>query len=300
MAAAAAGLGDAAGLAAGLAAGDGFAAALGDAAGLAAGLLAGAAVGFAAAVVGAGAEVGAAGAAVWHALRARTSTAGAQKRKRNRLASVIDWNRSTLLKNGGLPIVILTMDSQPTAPSSDLNELRDDVGPVHAVLAHLHLSWETGEETDAALVHATKNLLILEGAAPSFKLPAPGSKVKITGETEHVEGRLAEHGRAGRFLISVGERPVRRALRLRVSIPGTVRAPALETPREVEIADLTTGGARVRGVELPVGSHVTLDFVPPGRTESVTVRALVAHGTHGASKPWIGVAFRLVALRGGR
>jgi hypothetical protein len=30
------------------------------------------------------------------------------------------------------------------------------------------------------------------------------------------------------------------------------------------------------------------------------VRAVVAHGTHGATQPWIGVTFRLVALRGGR
>ena len=41
----------------------------------------------------------------------------------------------------------------------------------------------------------------------------------------------------------------------------------------VEIMDLTTGGARVNGIELPVGSQVTLDFIPPGRTESVSVTA---------------------------
>jgi hypothetical protein len=49
-----------------------------------------------------------------------------------------------------------------------------------------------------------------------------------------------------------------------------------------------------------VGTQVTLDFTPPGRDEPVSVRALVAHATHGAVKPWIGVAFRLVAMRGGR
>jgi hypothetical protein len=69
---------------------------------------------------------------------------------------------------------------------------------------------------------------------------------------------------------------------------------------DVELADLTTGGARVRGLELPVGSQISLGFTPPGRTEPVTVRALVVHGTHGSKQPWIGIAFRLVAMRGGR
>jgi hypothetical protein len=78
-----------------------------------------------------------------------------------------------------------------------------------------------------------------------------------------------------------------------------LRSPALAEPKTVEIADLTTGGARVRGVELPVGTQVTLDFAPPGRTDQVAVRAAVAHGTHNAERPWIGVTFRLVAIRGG-
>jgi hypothetical protein len=51
---------------------------------------------------------------------------------------------------------------------------------------------------------------------------------------------------------------------------------------------------------LPVGTPVTLDFTPPYRDEPVSVRAHVAHGTHGGQHPWIGVVFRLVAIRGGR
>jgi hypothetical protein len=93
---------------------------------------------------------------------------------------------------------------------------------------------------------------------------------------------------------------VRRSIRLRVSLVGTLRCPALPEPMPIEIADLTTGGARVRGVELPVGTHVAIEFTPPGRDQPVTVRALVAHGTQGAEHPWIGVTFRLVAMRGGR
>jgi hypothetical protein len=68
----------------------------------------------------------------------------------------------------------------------------------------------------------------------------------------------------------------------------------------VEIADLTTSGARVRGIELPIDSEVTLDFTPPGRDDLVSVRAVVVHGTHRARQPWVGVRFRLVAMRGGR
>jgi hypothetical protein len=68
----------------------------------------------------------------------------------------------------------------------------------------------------------------------------------------------------------------------------------------VEIVDLTTSGARIRGVELRVGTHVTLGFTPPAREHPVNVRAVVAHGTHRGEHPWIGVLFRLVAMRGGR
>jgi hypothetical protein len=89
-------------------------------------------------------------------------------------------------------------------------------------------------------------------------------------------------------------------MRLRVSLPGTLRCATQPQPLTVEIVDLTTGGCRVRGIEVPVGTQVTLDFTPPGRDQPVSVRALVAHATQSAVKPWIGVAFRLVAMRGGR
>jgi len=48
----------------------------------------------------------------------------------------------------------------------------------------------------------------------------------------------------------------------------------------------------VRGIELPTGSQVGLDFIPPGREDTVTVRARVAHTSHGAEQPWIGLVFR--------
>jgi hypothetical protein len=193
------------------------------------------------------------------------------------------------------------------SPSSIDPRAADSAGPAHAVLAEVTCSWlasdadgPQAEPTTAVILHASRDMLVLEAADPRRALPPLGTLVHVSGETIKHTGRLAEHGRAGRFLVSLGTRPVRRAVRLRVSLPGVLRCPALPEPMQVEIIDLTTAGARVRGVELPVDSQVALDFTPPGRDQAVTVRALVAHATHGSDQPWIGLIFRLVALRGGR
>jgi PilZ domain len=168
-----------------------------------------------------------------------------------------------------------------------------------SVLAEVHITWEEGDVT-AAVVHSGRGMLVLEAPDPATALPAIGTLVSVKTERQQFSGRLAEHGRGGRFLVSVGERQVRRAPRLKVSLPGTLRGAGAGTAQVVEIVDLTTGGARIRGLELPVGSQVTLDFTPPYRDEPVSVRGVVAHGTHRAQQPWIGIIFRLVALRGGR
>jgi hypothetical protein len=174
---------------------------------------------------------------------------------------------------------------------------------VNGVLAQVTCTWGDTEKpghTTAAVVHRTRQMLVLEASDPRTVLPPLGTRLEVRGDRAPLRGSLAEHGRAGRFLVALGDRPVRRALRLKVSLPGLLRSRALAAPQTVEIVDLTTGGARIRGVELPVGSQVTLDFTPPYRDESVSVRAIVAHGTHGAERPWIGLLFRLVAMRGGR
>jgi hypothetical protein len=187
----------------------------------------------------------------------------------------------------------------PTNDAQFETEAADGLGPAAAVLMHVLVEWDDGS-TDASILHASGSLLVLEATDPELALPPVGADVTVCGETVREVGRIAEHGRAGRFLVAMGVRAVRRSLRLRVSLPGKLRGGSITEWTEVELADLTTGGARIRGVELPVGTPVTLSFTPPRRTEPVTVRALVAHGTHGAAMPWIGVAFRLVALRGGR
>jgi hypothetical protein len=176
--------------------------------------------------------------------------------------------------------------------------------PAQAVLAEVTCIWShdlnAPGQTTAMVVHAAREMLVLEASNPREVLPALGTLIQVTGDIEPVTGRLAEVGRAGRFLISLGERPVRNALRLRVSLHGTLRCATLPEPRSVEIVDLTTGGARLRGVELPVDSQVTFEFTPPGRDDPVTVRARVAHTSNQPDQPWIGVVFRLVAMRGGR
>jgi PilZ domain-containing protein len=169
----------------------------------------------------------------------------------------------------------------------------------NAVLAEVTCTWGS-EAISAAVVHSARDMLVLEATDPAVNLPSIGTTLQVSDGTDEVTGRLAEHGRGGRFLVSIGDRPVRRSLRLKVSLPATLRCRALPEPKIVEIVDLTPGGARIRGLELAVGTSVTLDFTPPYRREPVSVRATVAHGTHGADRPWIGVVFRLVALRGGR
>jgi hypothetical protein len=176
----------------------------------------------------------------------------------------------------------------------------DSAGPVHAVLTEVSCRWLDHEPVAAVVLHTTREMLVLEAADPRQTLPPLGTRVHVSGTSFNAMGRLAEHGRAGRFLVCLGTRPVRRAVRMRVHVPGILRCPLLPEPVQVEIADLTTAGARVRGVELPVDTQVALDFTPPGRDHPVTVRALVAHATHGATQPWVGLIFRLVALRGGR
>jgi hypothetical protein len=181
----------------------------------------------------------------------------------------------------------------------------DTTDPVQAVLAEVTCAWShdmnAPGQTTAVVVHAAREMLVLEASNPRQALPALGTLIQVTGDIGPLTGRLAEVGRAGRFLISLGDRPVRLVLRLRVSLPGTLRCATLPEPQAVEIVDLTTSGARLRGVEVPVDSHVTFEFTPPGRDEPVTVRALVAHSSNNqAEQPWIGVVFRLVAMRGGR
>src|SRR5215207_9317902 len=127
----------------------------------------------------------------------------------------------------------------------------------HAVRAEVTCSWGEAEDdcATAVIVHALPGMLVLEATEPRRSLPPTGTELRVTSQTEENIGRMAEHGRTGRFLVSLGAQPVRRAARLRVSLPGTLRCAALPSVLPVEIVDLTTGGCRVRGIELSVGTQ---------------------------------------------
>jgi hypothetical protein len=155
-------------------------------------------------------------------------------------------------------------------------------------------------ELGAAFVHAevlgsTAAVLLLQG--PEFgSLPPLGTpiRVKLEWDRQTLNGRVAAHGVAGRFLVTVGERAIRRSRRFPVDLAGIARSSQLYGPVEVRIKDLSTGGARVEGILLPIGAEVELTFTPPGRKQALTVLGFVVRSLDRADTPTLGVAFRLV------
>jgi hypothetical protein len=148
----------------------------------------------------------------------------------------------------------------------------------------------------AEVIGSTGNVLLLQSLDPTAVLPVLGTAVRLRVEWDRqvLNGRLAAHGVAGRFLISIGERAIRSSRRFPVSLPGTAHSVHLYGTVEVRIADLSTGGARVEGIDLPVGSDVSLTFTPPGRPAPINVVGFVVRAIGGTDVPTLGVAFRLV------
>jgi hypothetical protein len=68
----------------------------------------------------------------------------------------------------------------------------------------------------------------------------------------------------------------------------------MSQPVEVRVLDLSIGGARVEGVQLPVGSELELRFTPPGRPTPITVLGFVVRQVEINDARSIGLAFRLV------
>jgi len=146
----------------------------------------------------------------------------------------------------------------------------------------------------AQVLGSTANVLLLQGV--EGHLPPLGTvvRLKLQWDRQTLTGRLAAHGVAGRFLVSVGERAIRRSRRFAVDVPGIARSPQLYGPVEVRVKDLSTGGARIEALELPLGSDVELTFTPPGRQQPLTVLGFVVRNIDRAETPTLGVAFRLV------
>jgi hypothetical protein len=148
----------------------------------------------------------------------------------------------------------------------------------------------------AEVIGSTGNVLLLQALDPAAALPVLGTPVRLRVDWDRqvLNGRLAAHGVAGRFLVTIGERAIRNSRRFAVSLPGTAQSIHLYGTVEVRIADLSTGGARVEGIDLPVGSDINLTFTPPGRPAPINVMGFVVRAIDGTEVPTLGVAFRLV------
>ena len=150
-----------------------------------------------------------------------------------------------------------------------------------------------GASVKAEVLGSTSNVLLVQGPE-NEKLPGLGTQVRIRLEWDRqlLTGRLAAYGVAGRFLVTLGERAIRRSRRFNVDLAGTARTVADST--DVRITDLSSGGARIEGIDVPVGTEIELRFTPPGRTAPTNVLGFVVRSIDNAEVPSLGVAFRLV------
>jgi hypothetical protein len=153
-----------------------------------------------------------------------------------------------------------------------------------------------GSSVRADVLGSTMNVLLLQGLDRGAAMPALGTPVRLRVEWDRqlLSGRIAAHGVAGRFLISLGERAIRRSRRFAIDVPGVATSAQLHGRVDVRVKDLSSGGARVEGIDLPIGSDVGLKFAPPGRSEPINVLGFVVRAIEGTSVPAVGVAFRLV------
>jgi hypothetical protein len=153
-----------------------------------------------------------------------------------------------------------------------------------------------GAVVRADVLGSTSNVLLLQGSEEAQAMPPLGTPVRLRVEWDRrtLSGRVAAHGVSGRFLIALGERAIRRSRRFAVNVPGVARSAHLLEAVEVRVKDLSTGGARIEGIDLPIGSDVGLLFTPPGRREPINVLGFVVRAIQGGDEPTIGVAFRMV------
>src|SRR5437879_5966633 len=104
-----------------------------------------------------------------------------------------------------------------------------------------------GNAVHAEVIGSTASVLLLQGPDTGAKIASLGAPVRLRVEWDRqlLSCRLAAHGAAGRFLVSIGERAIRRSRRFTVDLPGVARTAQLPGPVEVRVVDLSTGGARV-------------------------------------------------------
>jgi hypothetical protein len=157
---------------------------------------------------------------------------------------------------------------------------------------HTLVSWPSGL-TRAQLLRVSPSVLLLEGERPPGVLPAPGAplRVGLPGLPRMVPARLASFGQGSRFLVALGSRAVRGAVRVRVDLPGVVRSPALAGQTSVRVIDLSSSGARLSGLRLPVGADFELTFSPPGHHDPVCMRCVVVRAVDESDCDELGAAF---------
>jgi hypothetical protein len=150
-----------------------------------------------------------------------------------------------------------------------------------------------GQVARARLLQATPSVLLLEGPLPGGRELPIGSflQVALPGQARTLEARLAAYGDGDRYLVSLGSRAVRGAVRMQVDLPAVARGPGLADEQPVRVVDLSSSGARLSGIRLPVGSDFELRFVPPGRRGSVAVRCVVVRAIDEGGPAEVGVTF---------
>jgi hypothetical protein len=152
-----------------------------------------------------------------------------------------------------------------------------------------------GVFSKAEVLGSTENVLLLQGS-DATSLPPLGTPIRLRVEWDRqaLMGRIAAHGVAGRYLVTIGERAIRRSRRFPVDLPGIARSAHWQGAIDVRVTDLSAGGARVEGIDLPIGSDVDLQFTPPRKSVPIDVRGFIVRAIDGAGLPTVGVAFRLV------
>ncbi len=161
------------------------------------------------------------------------------------------------------------------------------------------VQWERGETTTARLLYTTSNILLLEGDRPGGRAPPAGALLRLTlaGERTSRAGRLAAYGQGRVYLVALGSRAIRRSRRYKVNLPATIRSRHRGGVLAARVVDLSDGGARLRGIALPVGADLDVTFTPPGSPTARTLRAVVVRSTGAAPAAEIGVAFCMASLR---
>jgi PilZ domain len=185
---------------------------------------------------------------------------------------------------------------EPVHEAADLPLIPPPSRPNLPIRVPVAADFGAGTVVSAEVIGSTESVLLLQGPDSGGTVAPLGATVRLRvgWDRQTLTGRLAAHGAEGRFLISIGERAIRRSRRFPVDLPGVARTPQGRGPIEVHICDLSTGGARVEGIELAVGSELELRFTPPGRPTPITVLGFVVRLIDIDGTRSVGLAFRLV------